>query len=147
MMARSDALRSSPIWNAGSAVEAGTIAVLSATTATVAATGIAAMTGIAAPDATGKGGAAPSGCNRATADISEHAKSRRIPAAFSRLGAGEKHRTIAGHRRFALLNDAVLTQGYFRTGSGRIAQLVEQMTLNHRVPGSSPGAPTTPSSA
>ncbi|CAN0504480.1 unnamed protein product, partial [Phaeothamnion confervicola] len=30
----------------------------------------------------------------------------------------------------------------FRTGSGRIAQLVEQMTLNHRVPGSSPGAPT-----
>ena len=30
----------------------------------------------------------------------------------------------------------------FRAGSGRIAQLVEQMTLNHRVPGSSPGAPT-----
>jgi hypothetical protein len=32
----------------------------------------------------------------------------------------------------------------FPAGSGRIAQLVEQMTLNHRVPGSSPGAPTTP---
>jgi hypothetical protein len=30
----------------------------------------------------------------------------------------------------------------FRTGSGRIAQLVEQLTLNQRVPGSSPGAPT-----
>jgi hypothetical protein len=30
----------------------------------------------------------------------------------------------------------------FPAGSGRIAQLVEQMTLNHRVPGSSPGAPT-----
>src|SRR5262245_969343 len=27
--------------------------------------------------------------------------------------------------------------------SGRIAQLVEQLTLNQRVPGSSPGAPTT----
>src|SRR3954469_2625446 len=26
---------------------------------------------------------------------------------------------------------------------GRIAQLVEQLTLNQRVPGSSPGAPTT----
>src|SRR5215475_7274883 len=34
-------------------------------------------------------------------------------------------------------------EGFFRTSSGRIAQLVEQMTLNHRVPGSSPGAPTT----
>ena len=30
----------------------------------------------------------------------------------------------------------------FRTRSGRIAQLVEQLTLNQRVPGSSPGAPT-----
>src|SRR5437899_3405959 len=30
----------------------------------------------------------------------------------------------------------------FRAGSGRIAQLVEQLTLNQRVPGSSPGAPT-----
>jgi hypothetical protein len=30
----------------------------------------------------------------------------------------------------------------FRTSSGRIAQLVEQLTLNQRVPGSSPGAPT-----
>src|SRR5689334_8060922 len=32
----------------------------------------------------------------------------------------------------------------FRTRSGRIAQLVEQLTLNQRVPGSSPGAPTNP---
>jgi hypothetical protein len=40
-----------------------------------------------------------------------------------------------------LLNDAV-PYGDIRIGSGRIAQLVEQMTLNHRVPGSSPGAPT-----
>src|SRR5262245_49400753 len=29
-----------------------------------------------------------------------------------------------------------------RSNSGRIAQLVEQLTLNQRVPGSSPGAPT-----
>jgi hypothetical protein len=28
--------------------------------------------------------------------------------------------------------------------AGRIAQLVEQLTLNQRVPGSSPGAPTNP---
>src|SRR3954462_13711442 len=76
------------------------------------------------------------------------ANARKPPdsAAFSCLRAaiciGEKRLTFAGYRRSALLNDAVLTQGYFRTGSGRIAQLVEQMTLNHRVPGSSPGAPT-----
>src|SRR5262249_25657089 len=36
---------------------------------------------------------------------------------------------------------SLLTQLAF--GSGRIAQLVEQLTLNQRVPGSSPGAPTT----
>ena len=36
-----------------------------------------------------------------------------------------------------------LDEGFFRAkGSGRIAQLVEQLTLNQRVPGSSPGAPT-----
>src|SRR5437868_15348458 len=34
------------------------------------------------------------------------------------------------------------SQRLFRTRSGRIAQLVEQLTLNQRVPGSSPGAPT-----
>ena len=48
---------------------------------------------------------------------------------------------LAGHPEVALLNDALLRR-LFRAGSGRIAQLVEQMTLNHRVPGSSPGAPT-----
>ena len=48
---------------------------------------------------------------------------------------------FAGHRRIALLNDAALAKA-FRTSSGRIAQLVEQLTLNQRVPGSSPGAPT-----
>lgn len=41
-----------------------------------------------------------------------------------------------------MLNDAVPT-GISGSGSGRIAQLVEQVTLNHRVLGSSPSAPTT----
>ena len=50
-------------------------------------------------------------------------------------------RRFAGHRGVALLNDALLRR-LSGPGSGRIAQLVEQMTLNHRVPGSSPGAPT-----
>jgi hypothetical protein len=39
----------------------------------------------------------------------------------------------------------LLYAGPLRTGEGqigRIAQLVEQLTLNQRVPGSSPGAPT-----
>src|ERR1700675_2927293 len=52
-----------------------------------------------------------------------------------------KPRPIAGHRGVALLNDALLRR-LPGLSSGRIAQLVEQMTLNHRVPGSSPGAPT-----
>jgi hypothetical protein len=56
--------------------------------------------------------------------------------------AGDIMSSLAGHRQIALLNDAV-PYGDIRIGSGRIAQLVEQMTLNHRVPGSSPGAPTT----
>jgi hypothetical protein len=33
-------------------------------------------------------------------------------------------------------------EGFPDQGFGRIAQLVEQLTLNQRVPGSSPGAPT-----
>src|ERR1700749_1807138 len=35
-----------------------------------------------------------------------------------------------------------LHEGFSGPVSGRIAQLVEQLTLNQRVPGSSPGAPT-----
>ena len=58
----------------------------------------------------------------------------------SRDGLGITPR-LAGHRGIALLNDALLRR-LSGAGSGRIAQLVEQMTLNHRVPGSSPGAPT-----
>ena len=48
---------------------------------------------------------------------------------------------FAGHWGVALLNDALLRR-LSGAGSGRIAQLVEQLTLNQRVPGSSPGAPT-----
>jgi hypothetical protein len=62
--------------------------------------------------------------------------------AFSAAGDGRGiPRRLAGHRGVALLNDALLRR-LSGPGSGRIAQLVEQMTLNHRVPGSSPGAPT-----
>src|SRR4051812_17985629 len=113
-MARSAGLRSSPTWNAVSAA-AGAIAALSATTATVALTGIAATTGIAGRAATATAGVVPSGCKRVNESLSQQAESRRIPAAFSRLGAGEKQPTLAGHGGSALLNDAVLTQGYFRT--------------------------------
>src|ERR1041384_2243710 len=48
---------------------------------------------------------------------------------------------VAGHGDAALLDDAPQFRACF-PGSGRIAQLVEQLTLNQRVPGSSPGAPT-----
>src|SRR3984893_4223583 len=68
-------------------------------------------------------------------------RSRWIPAAFSLSRGPGKPRRLAGHWGVALLNDALLRR-LFRAGSGRIAQLVEQMTLNHRVPGSSPCAPT-----
>src|SRR5262245_50967540 len=43
---------------------------------------------------------------------------------------------LAGLAGIALLHDP-------DPCAGRIAQLVEQLTLNQRVPGSSPGAPTT----
>ena len=59
---------------------------------------------------------------------------------FGRNGRGIP-RHFAGHRGIALLNDPLLRR-LSGPVSGRIAQLVEQMTLNHRVPGSSPGAPT-----
>jgi hypothetical protein len=50
-------------------------------------------------------------------------------------------RPFPGQWELALLQDAALAGD--RGGiSGRIAQLVEQLTLNQRVPGSSPGAPT-----
>src|SRR5262249_52612498 len=73
-------------------------------------------------------------------------KSRRNPAAFACQGsAGRVGKmpqpcwTMGG--RFA--KRPALKGGFSgRYGTGRIAQLVEQLTLNQRVPGSSPGAPT-----
>jgi hypothetical protein len=50
-------------------------------------------------------------------------------------------RAFPGQWEPALLQDATLA-GPPRRRFGRIAQLVEQLTLNQRVPGSSPGAPT-----
>src|ERR1041384_5233537 len=46
----------------------------------------------------------------------------------------------SGHLSWALLQHAPLVR---MLASGRIAQLVEQLTLNQRVQGSSPCAPTT----
>src|ERR1700759_4867918 len=57
-------------------------------------------------------------------------------------GAGKKSARFAGHRGVALLNDRPCKGFPERRFFGRIAQLVEQLTLNQRVPGSSPGAPT-----
>src|ERR1700694_308747 len=71
-------------------------------------------------------------------------KSRWIPAAFSFLQAppmGGKTPLACWTSEGRFAKRRPLAKA-FRAGSGRIAQLVEQMTLNHRVPGSSPGAPT-----
>ena len=57
------------------------------------------------------------------------------PPRFLQMGC------IAGQPRAALLQHASL-RGSPASRPGRIAQLVEQLTLNQRVPGSSPGAPT-----
>lgn len=69
--------------------------------------------------------------------------SRWNPAAFRIPGDVddplENLRRIACQTRIALLNDRPRKA---LTPFGRIAQLVEQLTLNQRVPGSSPGAPT-----
>ena len=102
------------------------------------------MTGIATIATADRAGAAPSGSDRrAPVETSGEAAGIQRLFAFrrARQSPGKVSLQFAGHRWVALLNDALL-RGSFRTGSGRIAQLVEQMTLNQRVPGSSPGAPT-----
>ena len=60
---------------------------------------------------------------------------------FSRRAGFLQMGCIAGQPRAALLQHASL-RGSPASRPGRIAQLVEQLTLNQRVPGSSPGAPT-----
>src|SRR5262245_12925593 len=49
---------------------------------------------------------------------------------------------LAGQRGIALLHDPASAASPAGRHSGRIAQLVEQLTLNQRVLGSSPSAPT-----
>jgi hypothetical protein len=97
---------------------------------------------------TGPTGAAPSGSKPPDPRARpEHRQKPLKSSGFSPFTGAAKGREnssrLAGHPRVALLNDALL-RGLSGPSSGRIAQLVEQMTLNHRVPGSSPGAPTKP---
>src|ERR1700730_7275009 len=135
--ARSAASRFLPIWMAGSAAEIGGMASCEAWTVTMA-IGIAAPIGMAAE-------AVLSGCSRIARPIDcNRAKAvgfRRLFRFSSQRVMPGKSTYLAGHRGVALLNDALLRR-LSGPVSGRIAQLVEQMTLNHRVPGSSPGAPT-----
>ena len=121
-------------------------------TGIAAATGIMAMIGIMATTAmAGRAGitaaGAPNGSSRRGVRSIEVVEKPLDSGGFSASGRPADGLGItprlAGHRGIALLNDALLRR-LFPAGSGRIAQLVEQMTLNHRVPGSSPGAPTNP---
>ena len=106
------------------------------------------MAEIAMTGTVGRPRAVPSGSD--APDLRAQPEHRRKPlksSGFSPFRRSAKAREnslqFAGHPRVALLNDALL-RGLSGPSSGRIAQLVEQMTLNHRVPGSSPGAPTKP---
>src|SRR5947208_3215668 len=79
----------------------------------------------------------------------DRAKARQKPlksSGFLPFGRPVKAREnlprLAGHPGVALLNDGLSRRPFRTHASGRIAQLVEQLTLNQRVPGSSPGAPT-----
>jgi hypothetical protein len=65
--------------------------------------------------------------------------SRRFPRLAPRDQIAIQLRRFPGQWELALLQDRALSSGGI---FGRIAQLVEQLTLNQRVPGSSPGAPT-----
>jgi hypothetical protein len=101
------------------------------------------MTGTA-----GRPGAVPNGSD--APDLRARPEHRQKPLKSSGFSpfrlpakARENSLRLAGHPRVALLNDALL-RGLSGPSSGRIAQLVEQLTLNQRVPGSSPGAPTKP---
>src|ERR1700739_4576284 len=107
------------------------------------ATGI--MTTIVTAAGTMAGGKATGGSDRAGPPI---ARKQKKAAGFRRLFSPLQAVPRAGKNppdcwtsggRFAKRRPLAKA---FRAGRGRIAQLVEQMTLNHRVPGSSPGAPT-----
>src|SRR5262249_3556581 len=67
--------------------------------------------------------------------------SRKPPVVTRRLFLCLSDGRAAGHRLLPLLSHARSAESPL-SESGRIAQLVEQLTLNHRVQGSSPCAPT-----
>src|SRR5579863_8928117 len=89
-------------------------------------------------------GSDPAGRAERSIGIAKAAGFRRLfqlftarPAVWDKMGA-----CWTSQGRFAKRRP--LAMRFFGTlFSGRIAQLVEQLTLNQRVPGSSPGAPTT----
>jgi hypothetical protein len=86
-------------------VEAGVIAILSATTAAIAATGIVGMTGTVAASVMEE--PVPNGCNRAAPEIFQTRKKPSDSGGFFvRRGRG-KPQHFAGQGGFALLNDAV----------------------------------------
>jgi hypothetical protein len=92
-------------------------------------------------------GAAPSASDAPLIGAqSEHGRKPLKSSGFSPFRRSAKAREnsaqLAGHPGIALLNDALSRRLAGLKASGRIAQLVEQLTLNQRVPGSSPGAPT-----
>jgi hypothetical protein len=78
---------------------------------------------------------------RAKRDLGSRAGSW-VALSRRRAEAAWSARPFPGQWELALLQDAALATGARAAFSGRIAQLVEQLTLNQRVPGSSPGAPT-----
>ena len=99
-------------------------------------TGTAPATGAVPSGSRGRG----SGPDPALAEAAEIQRLFAVPAIHQ--GAGKLAPACWTSRgRFAKRRPS---QGFSGPASGRIAQLVEQLTLNQRVPGSSPGAPTNP---
>ena len=99
-------------------------------------TGTAPRTGAGPSGSEGRG----SGPDPALAEAAEIQRLFAVPAIHQRAGKlAPACWTSRG--RFAKRRPS---QGFSGPASGRIAQLVEQLTLNQRVPGSSPGAPTNP---
>ena len=111
-------------------------------------TAIAATTATGMTGMTGRTGAAPSGSERVPIrDRPEPGQKPLKSGGFSPF----REPPEPGKTRFSLLDITgrfakrrPLARAFPDPSSGRIAQLVEQMTLNQRVPGSSPGAPTKP---
>src|ERR1700761_5374328 len=140
--ARSAGSRSLPIWNTASTVVGATAA--AGGTASSATAGTATMTATDGVATT----ADPSGSDRQPVrrwrDQGKPPENRWL---FRYLGGKDragKTRAPGSTSRIRFAKRRPLVRAFPGQVSGRIAQLVEQMTLNHRVPGSSPGAPTKP---